>query len=49
MEKIYHPTLFDPSLSRLEYFLDWGLTFVQAPLYLEKSGMAALNFKPLAF
>ena len=33
----------------LEYLLDYGPTFLQAPLYLEKSGIAALTFKLLAF
>ena len=33
----------------LEYLLDYGPTFVQAPLYSEKKGITALTFKPLAF
>ena len=41
--------LSNPSLTRLEYLLDYGSTFVQAPLYSEKSGITALTFKPLAF
>ena len=38
-----------PLPPRLEYLLDYGPTFVQAPLYSEKSGITALTFKPLAF
>ena len=34
---------------RLEYLLDYGLTFVQVPLYSEKSVITALTFKPFAF
>ena len=46
---MYHSKLSDLSLPRLEYLLDYGPTFVQAPLYSEKSGITALTFKPLAF
>ena len=38
-----------PLPSRLEYLLDYGPTFMQEPLYSEKSGTTALTFKPLAF
>ena len=38
-----------PIPPRLEYLLDNGPTFVQAPLYSEKSGITALTFKQLTF
>ena len=38
-----------PIPSQLEYLLDYGPTFAQAPLYSEKSGITAPTFKPLAF
>ena len=38
-----------PVPPRLEYLLDYGLTFVQARLYSEKSGITARTFKPSAF
>ena len=38
-----------PLPPRLEYLLDYGATFEQAPLYSEKSAITALTFKPLAF
>ena len=49
MEKNLPSQTIRPLPPRLEYLLDYVLTFVQAPLYLEKSGITALTFKTLAF
>ena len=38
-----------PLPPRLDYLVDYGPTFVEAPLYSEKGGITALIFKPLAF
>ena len=45
--KIHHPKLFDPSLSRLEYFLDQEPTFEQA--YSEKRWYYDTNLEAIDF
>ena len=49
MEKNLPFQIIGPLPPRLEYLLDYGPTFMQPQLYSEKSGIAALTFKPLAF
>ena len=38
-----------PLPPRLEYLIEYGPTFLQAPVYSEKSAITAPTFKPLAF